>query len=261
MDERNRQLFILPAETVDALTISDVLYTAKQMYELNLCKPPVQKFDIRLIGRIEKISQWLYDAKPDAVKRLIERNKIGNMDLPHNINYRYDFEEDFDNYNFKTGVTYVGEKEVNFYTPRENFEIKKNLMRNVLSRDIEYEEFFIGERSTAERVLATLFVVLAAKNVKKSTIEFKQPNENSRKKPKKYKYITTINIGQITENYQSKGGSHSSPKPHLRRGHIRTQHFGVGNKEVKKIFIQPVFVNADEGWIADQRKAYVVKAA
>lgn len=42
---------------------------------------------------------------------------------------------------------------------------------------------------------------------------------------------------------------------------IRNQHFGEGNKEIKKIFIQPVFVNADEGWIENQRKAYVVKAA
>jgi hypothetical protein len=37
------------------------------------------------------------------------------------------------------------------------------------------------------------------------------------------------------------------------------QHFGVGNKETNKIFIQPVFVNADEGWIENQRKEYRIK--
>ena len=70
-------------------------------------------------------------------------------------------------------------------------------------------------------------------------------------------------MGEISETHTSnlQDNSHSSPRPHLRRGHIRNQHYGEGNKEIKKIFIQPVFVNADEGWIENQRKAYVVKAA
>jgi len=49
-------------------------------------------------------------------------------------------------------------------------------------------------------------------------------------------------------------------KPHsrkTRRGHIRSQHYGVNNSEVKKIFIHPIFVNADDGWI-DAKKTYRV---
>jgi hypothetical protein len=49
-----------------------------------------------------------------------------------------------------------------------------------------------------------------------------------------------------------------SKAPHLRRGHIRQrQHYGPGNHFVKKIWIAPVFVNADPDFV-NQRAAYNV---
>jgi hypothetical protein len=107
--------------------------------------------------------------------------------------------------------------------------------------------------------LTTLITTLATKNVIKETQEIKVHGPKSKKRPRTHKYITTIKIGKITETLRSSESSGGSVRPHRRRGHIRMQHFGVGNKETKKIFIQPVFVNADEGWIENQRKEYRVK--
>ena len=106
--------------------------------------------------------------------------------------------------------------------------------------------------------ISSLIVLLATKNTIKTTEKIKRHGPKSRKRPREYEYVTTIKIGKITETMRSEGSSGISVRPHLRRGHIRSQHFGVGNKEIKKIFIQPVFVNADEDWIANERRAYKV---
>jgi hypothetical protein len=63
-----------------------------------------------------------------------------------------------------------------------------------------------------------------------------------------------LNIGKITETYRSnENSSGGNVRPHLRRGHIRLQRYGEDFKEVKKIFIQPMFVNADKEWIEKQK--------
>ena len=58
---------------------------------------------------------------------------------------------------------------------------------------------------------------------------------------------------------RSADGTGGPVRPHLRRGHIRNQPHGPGNSEVRRIFIQPMFINADQGWI-DTKKEYRVTA-
>ena len=48
------------------------------------------------------------------------------------------------------------------------------------------------------------------------------------------------------ERRESLGGTHASPRMHWRRGHFRQQHFGIGRKEVKTIWIEPCLVAAGE---------------
>jgi hypothetical protein len=108
--------------------------------------------------------------------------------------------------------------------------------------------------------LTLLVVLLATKNADKVTESIKKHGPKSRKRPRNYDYITTIKIGKITETMRSDGDGRGSVRPHLRRGHIRNQRVGEGLKEIKPIFIQPVFVNADEGWINNQRKEYRIAA-
>jgi hypothetical protein len=105
-----------------------------------------------------------------------------------------------------------------------------------------------------------LTVLLATKNAEKKRVKntSRSASHKQRQASRLFGYTTTIRIGKITENYSS-GGAGSPMRPHLRRGHVRHQRIGEGRKETKKIFISPVFVNADKGWIESQRKAYVVK--
>ena len=105
-----------------------------------------------------------------------------------------------------------------------------------------------------------LILLLATKNIdKKTTFNHKRSvSPRTQKDAKRYSHTTLIKIGKITESYGSSTGSGGAKRAHLRRGHIRTQHFGKGNAEVKKIFIQPVFVNADENWINEQKTYRVV---
>jgi hypothetical protein len=72
-----------------------------------------------------------------------------------------------------------------------------------------------------------------------------------------YSKTTTLRIGNVTELQGSEAGIGVNRRPHLRRGHIRRQKYGPGFQFEKKIFVQAVFVNADEDWIAE-RTAYNV---
>lgn len=52
---------------------------------------------------------------------------------------------------------------------------------------------------------------------------------------------------------EAQGGTHASPRVHIRRGHVRKQRCGVSWSEYKTIFIEPTLVNAEgEEMIAPQ---------
>ena len=90
-------------------------------------------------------------------------------------------------------------------------------------------------------VLDTLIVLLATKNhIKEVRLDKDIAKGRYNKKQayrKDYPITTTISIGKITETYESKGGTGSPKRPHMRRGHIRTQHYGPKNELTQKIFI------------------------
>ncbi len=109
-----------------------------------------------------------------------------------------------------------------------------------------------------------LIVLLATKNIEKTT-KFHKDISNGKvskatKHRKKYPYTTTLTIGRITENYNGSEFTGMSRRPHLRRGHVRTQHYGPRNELTKKIFIPSVFVNGSED-IKSSRVAYNVSIA
>lgn len=62
-------------------------------------------------------------------------------------------------------------------------------------------------------------------------------------KIKEYGFIQDITIRTKNIDVSEAGNSEIKMSPHWRRGHWRTQHFGVGREKLKLIFIAPVFIN------------------
>lgn len=105
-------------------------------------------------------------------------------------------------------------------------------------------------------ILETLIVLLCTKNTKRKSV-INSPRANSKKArddARSFSQTTYLSIGKITETYRSSSGSRGPVRAHLRRGHIRQQRIGEGRKDVKIVFIPPVFVNADREWIAERKQ-------
>jgi hypothetical protein len=62
---------------------------------------------------------------------------------------------------------------------------------------------------------------------------------------------------EIIKSSVPRGGTHESPKPHWRKGHWRTQHYGPANSLIKPKFIQAVFV-CSEAYKGDMSDTTVV---
>lgn len=113
----------------------------------------------------------------------------------------------------------------------------------------------------AERVINILITLLATRNAVKTTEHNKAARLGigGKKKgsTKRYEYVTSISVPKILEDDEEHASSGKEKVPHLRRGHIRRQHYGPKNSMVKRKFIEAVFVNADKDWVAT-RTAYNV---
>lgn len=108
-----------------------------------------------------------------------------------------------------------------------------------------------------------LICLLATRNVEKVRVENKLFRLGIGKKKggaSGYRYVTTIGVPQILDADKENPPQGRKVCPHLRRGHIRRQHFGPSSAEhktgqfVKSIWIAPCFVNADEGFVAKRER-------
>jgi hypothetical protein len=120
-------------------------------------------------------------------------------------------------------------------------------------------EMFSGNH---ERIASILITLLATRNAVKETTRNKVARLGiGGKKPgstKRYEYVTTITVPAATEMEDDAEHAPGIKRAaHLRRGHIRRQHYGPRNQMVRLKFINPVFVNADADWVST-RAAYNV---
>lgn len=231
------QLFRLSHEIWDATSREEIKKTVDDMYELNIFHPPFKKFAIQVqLKFLQKMLNGEHLGSMEKCSIVYHFESLGNLDMLCLMSMI-----DKDN----------------------KILVEKSPIDLMIKKHPKYKEVILAFAVSGLDIMETLIVLLATKNhVKEEKFDKDIARGRYNKKQayrKDYPITTTISIGKITESYESKGGTGSSKRPHLRRGHIRTQHYGPRNELTQKIFIQPVFVNADEGWIAD-RRAYNVGA-
>lgn len=116
----------------------------------------------------------------------------------------------------------------------------------------DLEEAVTALHRMTETIRRLLIVMLATRNTVKTTHRDKLAARGIGRNKGRYVDTTYIKIGAITEH--SSGSDGTTRIPHLRRGHIRNQRFGPGLSETRKIWIEPTFINVDQGWIAERKE-------
>jgi len=234
--DKKPHLFRLSSEVIDCFDIDDAVATYDDMREMDLDKDPYYFYCVEVnTSFILKFSGFLGMGN-------------GNFDEIRTIAAKWIWVFQYQTY------------EDNTYTGEIFVTLPSGAVANYSESVIEYKEANEAITYVEQALRCFLILLLATKNVdKKTTLNYKRSaSPRVQKDSKRYSHTTLIKIGKITESYGASTGLGGRRRPHLRRGHIRTQRFGKGNAEVKKIFIQPVFVNADENWINEQKTYRVV---
>jgi hypothetical protein len=230
-------LFTIDNTIWDSVDRETVFKTAEALHQMKLFRFPFPTFDVQVHLNEKATQVYFEDNLHDSSIKTFTFRFITTNDNMNEYTYHVKLDKRF-----------LSREEIEYHCAiyGKSFEEAESMVR--------------GLGYLSMNTVTLLVVLLATKNADKVTEAVKKHGPKSRKRPRAYDYVTTIKIGKITETMRSDGGGQSSVRPHLRRGHIRNQRVGKGLEEVKPIFISPVFVNAEEGWINNQRKEYRIAA-
>ena len=224
------ELFIIGKDVMNALSDKIVAEVIADLTELGVCQLPYPKVDIRVPA--------------DGVVG------VWDDDDPHGMRLRHPDWFDADGKLRHIGdhvhLTFLGVS-LTSYDGLHVYNARSG-------KTLRVEPDHLRERGNIANALIT---VLATRNVVKDRKEDKLAKlgigRNSGKH--RYRYTTTIRLPAVMdddEEHPSQGGHKA---PHLRRGHIRNQHYGPRNQFIRKVWIKPVFVNADANFVS-ARAAY-----
>lgn len=243
------ELFLITREIIAATHKDELSATYNSMRELNIAHLPYGLVDIGVPAnalmtmRDENDPRASYDIFGPDVKKWSLENGDPFKDFELRFRYR-------DDVLYQALIKNPAGSWCDLIAFLEQAEIKYKTQNTIES----VEESGIG-------LAKLLIVLLATKNVVKTRTKDKllAMGIGKHKNNMRPLYTTTLTLPK-PEHMETEGPvtPGTSPRPHLRRGHIRNQKHGPKLQFIKRIWIEPVFVNADENFVSS-RTAYNTK--
>lgn len=212
------QLFILSPELSNSISMEEVEATFADMKELGIASPPYEHFELQ-----------------NFPVRLVPTNILEAANRENFLNETLTFE-------------FLNGELVNWRI----YNMPKGIF-DVVDNGAKLDD---GAAALARDLYKALIVLLVSKGVEKIHRESKLAKLGIGKP--RSAGVTTIRLAPYVVSDMECVGTGLKKRPHLRRGHIRQQRYGTGLASSRAIFIEPCFVNADEGWIGE-RTAYKLR--
>lgn len=241
-----KQCFRVTPQILESMSVEEINATWDAMVACGVARPPYDEFDIQLPMK-DHIRLVEDDGHIQTEEEIIAGGHGYILD-GRPITYSYSYDPTKENQVSCASWMIDGSGK----PAQIEVMLSEKTLPNNTTRD------WLGQHKEASTAIYKAFIVLlATKNVIKDVKENKLAKLGIGKKRNPYRYVTTLRIGEVVEHASCGDPTGKTLRPHLRRGHVRHQHYGPKNAFVRSIFIEPVFVNADPDWIG-ARTAYNV---
>lgn len=232
--------FFIPGEFLAAIDLPEINATFAAMVECGIAGTPFEQFYITVpFKAVVRITNCL---KPD-------QPHISDNDL---FEFRYSGIEQPEKAPDNTEYTQRANVQVLSWRGKSSLDWCDAIPKALADNPAEAERLIDSIGQYGGSLLRVLVVSLATKQITKSRAPNKLAKLGIGKSGRKsrHSYTTTIsapNSGTLPTEHESGRGP---MRPHLRRGHVRAQHYGPNNSMVKKIFVEATFVNTDKEFVS-----------